>query len=299
MDISQVGVIEISREGVLEKACFVVPRVCLYLTPALKEGVIAGVNRANLQTQLAGLVEHFETLYEEMRHQQRLNDNLVLNIFRATLQWREKAFFILGIAINVLMLLFYSYECNGTFVCGDNERLIRYRLKPGWRELVTVLTAVQSFFALTRLWWYVVETGIPRVNRLMKMHARTPPTNRFLAWLVRLPPDIAVSPLARPEWTIPGADRGRAMAIQVIYALSDPQLWVFAAMATTNVLGLLITADWASLLLTVHVFEVFAHFRVLQNVMRSITYRGGTLLQTAGLALVMIYLFGVAGCVPL
>ncbi len=45
----------------------------------------------------------------------------------------------------------------------------------------------------------------------------------------------------------------------------------------------------------VHLLEVFNHSRVLQNVMRSITYRGGTLLQTAGLAMVMIYFFGVVG----
>ena len=281
----------------LEKASFVVPRVCFYLTPALKEGVIAGVNRANLQTQLAGLVEHFEGLYDEMRHQQRLTDSLLLNVFRTTLIWRERVFFWLGIAINVCMLLFYSYECNGTFVCGDNESLVRFRLRPGWKELVTVLTGIQSFFALTRLWWYVVETGIPRVNRLMSHHARDSPENWFLAWLL-LPPQRAE--MGAPASMVPGAVGRRVLSISIIYALSDPQLWVIAAMAVTNVLGLFLKTDWASLLLTLHVFEVFAHFKVLQNVMRSITYRWSTLIQTAGLALVMMYLFGVAGfAVPL
>uniref|UniRef100_A0A7S0QJ39 Ion transport domain-containing protein n=1 Tax=Cryptomonas curvata TaxID=233186 RepID=A0A7S0QJ39_9CRYP len=292
----KIGVIEISRGGALEKACFVVPRVCRYLTRAMKESVIAGVNRANLQTQLAGLVEHLEPLYEEMRHQQRLTDSLVLNVFRTTLIWRERIFFCLGIAINVCMLLFYSYECNGTFICGDNEKLIRFRLKPGWRELVKVLTAIQSFFALTRLWWYIVEIGIPRVNRLLSSHAHTLRINPLLAWLVRLPPNLATASSSSSFGSIPSVVGWlQVQTVCLLYALSDMQLWIIAVMATTNVLALLITSEWASLLLTAHVFEVFAHFRVLQNVMRSITYRGGTLLQTAGLALVMIYLFGVAG----
>jgi hypothetical protein len=296
----KIGVIEISRGGALEKACFIVPRVCRYLTRAMKESVIAKVNRANLQTQLAGLVEHLEPLYEEMRHQQRLTESLVLNVFRTTLIWRERIFFCLGIAINVCMLLFYSYECNGTFICGDNEKLIRFRLKPGWRELVKVLTAIQSFFALTRLWWYVVEIGIPRVNRLLASHTRTVPINPYLAWLVRLPPELAPAAAASSSSSsLPAAASIagwlRVQAVCLLYALSDMRLWIIAVMATTNVLALLLTSEWASLLLTAHVFEVFAHFRVLQNVMRSITYRGGTLLQTAGLALVMIYLFGVAG----
>jgi hypothetical protein len=39
--------------------------------------------------------------------------------------------------------VFGSYECTGSFMCGEHQRLINYRLKPGWRELVTVLACIQ------------------------------------------------------------------------------------------------------------------------------------------------------------
>ena len=87
----------------------------------------------------------------------------------------------------------------------------------------------------------------------------------------------------------------RLHMVQLIYLLSDVQFWVITAQMVVNVLALLIKDEGAKLLLTVHMLEIFSHSVVLQNVMRSITYRGNTLLQTAGLALVMIYFFGVVG----
>lgn len=48
-----------------------------------------------------------------MKHQQKLTEHVVLNFFRMTLEWREKVFFYNAILINFLILMFYSYECNG------------------------------------------------------------------------------------------------------------------------------------------------------------------------------------------
>ena len=105
-----------------------------------------------------------------------------------------QVFFGNAIVINILILLFYNYECNQTFLCGDHEELKVYRIRPGkskvyllydcftstkvqiltltrlvpgWRELVVVLTCIQCLFAITRMWWYVVEPGIPITNALV------------------------------------------------------------------------------------------------------------------------------------
>ena len=82
---------------------------------------------------------------------------------------------------------------------------------------------------------------------------------------------------------------------QVVYICTDFKFWTISAQTIVNILALLIEHEGAKLLLMMHLLEIFAHSVVLQNVMRSITYRGNTLLQTAGLALVMIYFFGVLG----
>jgi hypothetical protein len=52
-----------------------------------------GVNRANLQTMLTGFSDAFDSLYEEMKHQQKLTERKLLNFFRVTTAWREKVFF--------------------------------------------------------------------------------------------------------------------------------------------------------------------------------------------------------------
>src|SRR6056300_33751 len=79
-----------------------------------------------------------------------------------------------------LLLLFYGYKCQGRFLCGEQEDLLVYGMMPGWRELVTVLACIQFLFAVSRQWWYVVERGIPRINRQIVDHARHPPSNRLL-----------------------------------------------------------------------------------------------------------------------
>ena len=186
-----VGAIEISRSGILEKAYFIVPSLCQYLTNASKQQILLGVNRANLQTMLTGFSESFDSLYEEMKHQQRLQEHRVLNLFRMTGDLREKIFFYNAILINLLLLLFYNYECNKTFICGDNEDLLYYRIKPGWSELVVVLSCVQCLLAITRQWWYVVERGIPMINRKIINHGKGPSTNLLWSMLVWLPPELA------------------------------------------------------------------------------------------------------------
>ena len=87
----------------------------------------------------------------------------------------------------------------------------------------------------------------------------------------------------------------RLHLVKAVYLASDFKFWTITAQTLMNVLALLLRHEGAKLLLTVHLLEIFAHSVVLQNVMRSITYRGNTLLQTAGLALVTIYFFGVIG----
>ena len=115
----------------------------------------------------------------------------MLNLFRTTGDGREKVFFYNAILINVLLLLFYNYECNKTFICGDNEALLYYRIKPAWRELVVVLSCVQCLLAITRQWWYVVERGIPIINRKIIDNAKRPSANLLWSMLVWLPPELA------------------------------------------------------------------------------------------------------------
>jgi predicted proteasome-type protease len=115
---------------------------------------------------------------------------------------------------------------------------------------------------------------------------------------VWLPPELA-DPV-RKHYTAHGQKEKlstvwRLHMVQLIYLLSDVKFWTITAQTVVNVLALLIKHEGAKLLLVVHMLEIFSHSVVLQNVMRSITYRGNTLLQTAGLALVMIYFFGVIG----
>jgi len=296
-----VGVVEVSRAGVLEKAYFIVPSLCEYLTEASKRRILTSVNRANLQTMLTDFSESFDSLFEEMKHQAKLQENTFLNFFRLTLDWREKVFFYNAILINLLLLLFYNYECNKTFICGDNEDLIHYRIKPGWRELVVVLSCVQCLFAMTRQWWYVIELGIPMINAKIVSNSKRPLAKSLWALVVWLPPELADpihQHIARQHGTKTSSlalSRCRLHAVKLIYLCTDFKFWTITAQTVVNVLALLIKHEGAKLLLLVHLLEIFAHSVVLQNVMRSITYRGDTLLQTAGLALVMIYFFGVVG----
>ena len=96
-----VGAIEISRDGVLEKAYFIVPPLCRYLTHETKQAILVGVNRANLQTMLTGFSESFDSLYEEMRHQRKLTESTALPL--------TKLYCILHICCSPLLPLGVAY----------------------------------------------------------------------------------------------------------------------------------------------------------------------------------------------
>jgi len=234
-----------------------------------------------------------------MKHQQTLKERLFLKPFRDTLALREKIFFFNAILINILMLIFYSYECNGSFTCGDNEDLSYYRVRPGYKELLIALVVLQCIFAVTRQWWYVVERGIPQINQQILVHRSKPPNNRLFAWLVKLPEDQSDPTHRHRRAKRFGQLRTfrlqKIHLVKVIYLLCDLNFWGISIMTLSNLLALLLPAEGAALFLLVQLLEVFNHSRVLQNVIRSITYRGNSLLQTGVLALVMYYFFGVIG----
>eukprot|EP00960_Hanusia_phi_P010731 315333-Hanusia_phi.AAC.3 len=185
----KVGVIEISRKGVLEKAYFIIPEICKYLTEASKKRFVYSVRRTNLQAQLTGFTESMEMFYEEMKYQRVLNQKPLLRFFRLSDHVREQAFFLNACFINLIMLFFYAYECNGTFTCGDNEDLRTYRVRPVAKEILIALAVIQFLLAITRQWWYVVERGIPRIKQLIQRHRFCPPRNRILKALLSLPAD--------------------------------------------------------------------------------------------------------------
>ena len=298
----KVGVIEISRKGLLEKAYFIVPRVCQYLTEASKRNLVVGVNRANLQTQLTEFADVLEPFYDEMRHQEQLTMRSLLNIFRLTSEFREKMFFLNACIINVFILIFYAYECNGSFICGDDEDLITYKIKPGGKEVVLCLSLLQCFLAVTRQWWYVIERGIPLVSRKIRQHRHKPPTNRLWAVIVALPSEQS-DPTFRHR-RIAQVQRGGLnrfkprkidLVVRPIYLMTDVNLWVITIMLLANLLALTLDAPGAPLFLLVHLMEIFSHSAILRNVIQSITYRGQSLVQTAILLIFMYYFFGVVG----
>jgi hypothetical protein len=260
----KVGVIEISRKGVLEKAYFIIPSVCSFLTHASKQWILFGVNRSNLQMQLTSFSECFDMLYDEMKHQKKLTEHPFLNILRMSSGALEKAFFLNAILLNALMLIFYTYECDGMFICGDTEDLQYFRLQPGWEELVTALAAVQCVLAVTRQYWYVVERGLPSVTQRILKHRNDPPKNALFAWLVRLPTHqsdptyrhISAKRNMSSKGVVNWMPLEKVTFVKVFYVLTDWYFIGISIMTLVNVLALLLTLQGAKLFLLVQLFEV-------------------------------------------
>jgi hypothetical protein len=236
-----------------------------------------------------------------MRHQEQLTLLSLLNVFRLTSEFREKMFFLNACIINVFILTFYAYECNGSFICGDDEDLITYKVKPGGKEVILCLSILQCFLAITRQWWYVIERGIPLVSRGIRQHRLKPPTNRLWAAIVALPPDQS-DPTFRhrrmAQMQMGGLNRFRPRKIDFVrplYLMTDLNFWVISIMLLANLLALTVDHPGAPMFLLVHMMEIFNHSAILRNVIQSITYRGQSLVQTGILLIVMYYFFGVVG----
>jgi hypothetical protein len=94
----------------MERVVFPIHDICSYLTPSTKNNVFINTERDAQGSKVTDFFDKWESMYEEMKWQRKLQDRPILNACTKRLRfWGRMAFFN-AVLINIVLALCYPFE---------------------------------------------------------------------------------------------------------------------------------------------------------------------------------------------
>eukprot|EP00058_Branchiostoma_floridae_P014304 XP_002599792.1 hypothetical protein BRAFLDRAFT_70263 [Branchiostoma floridae] len=263
--------IEIVRQDrTMERIVFPVPSICEYLTEETKSRVYHTAERDEQGSKVSDFFERCDDMFNEMKWQKKLRANPTLYWISAHMSLWSAISFNLAVLINLLIAFFFPFSG------GTGE------LDPRLSGLVWTAMLVSLATVIT----------LPKASGIRTLVAST---------ILRLIFSVGLEPTL---WLIGCANvinkavflvsllgnRGTfTKNLQAI--MGDVELWYYVAYLILCVLGLTMHEFFYSVLL----LDVVYREETLLNVIRSVTRNGRSIVLTAVLAVILIYLFSIIG----
>ncbi|CAH1265900.1 ITPR1 [Branchiostoma lanceolatum] len=270
--------IEIVRQDrTMERIVFPVPSICEYLTEETKSRVYHTAERDEQGSKVSDFFERCDDMFNEMKWQKKLRANPTLYWISAHMSLWSAISFNLAVLINLLIAFFFPFSG------GTGE------LDPRLSGLVWTAMLVSLATVIT----------LPKASGIRTLVAST---------ILRLIFSVGLEPTL---WLIGCANVG-TMCFMVINKavflvsllgnrgtftknlqaiMGDVELWYYVAYLILCVLGLTMHEFFYSVLL----LDVVYREETLLNVIRSVTRNGRSIVLTAVLAVILIYLFSIIG----
>ncbi|XP_061430042.1 inositol 1,4,5-trisphosphate receptor type 1-like [Lethenteron reissneri] len=263
--------IEIVRQDrTMEQIVFPVPGICHYLTRESKARVYSSTERDEQGSKINGFFQVWEELYREMEWQKKLEAKKYLSWISKNMTLWSSISFNLAVIINLLVAFFFPFDGSKwtleswpvpLLAATAAALAVGVAAFPSRKALRLLSVPAIAFFIFTLgLEATVILLGSANVcNKLV-----------FLASFV--------------------GNRGR-FAGGYRAVMLDVELLYHVAYLLICVLGLLAHPFFFSLLL----FDVVYREETLLNVIKSVTRNGRSIVLTAVLGLILIYLFSIVG----
>ena len=143
---SNMGHIEIVRSGNLEKIYFPILPYCKYLSKDLKAEFQDTVNRTSTKTKVADLIQRSDELIKNMKHEEKmahfLNHYKIFGLITNHVKLWEYSAFIIGVALNIIILASYSNDLPG----GKNEPYLFFNIHNHDMQTITTLGVLNLVF---------------------------------------------------------------------------------------------------------------------------------------------------------
>uniref|UniRef100_A0A8C7UL11 Inositol 1,4,5-trisphosphate receptor n=1 Tax=Oncorhynchus mykiss TaxID=8022 RepID=A0A8C7UL11_ONCMY len=235
--------IEIVRhDRTMEQIVFPVPNICEYLTEESKTRVFTTTERDDQGSKVNDFFTQFDDLYNEMRWQKKIRNNLALFWFSRHISLWGSISFYLAVLVNVAVALFYPF--------GDDE---------DEGEIFYWPTAESYSLGLESLKLSSPLSSLQLLNKIV-----------FLVSFVG------------NQGTFTRGYKPVVMDMPFLYHVG----YVIVCM-----LGLFVHEFFYSFLL----FDLLNREETLLNVVKSVTRNGRSIVLTAVLALILVYLFSIVG----
>ena len=266
------GFIEISRAARLERIFFQIPAVCRYLSKTSKTAILRELDADNHQDKMLQFVETAQLRYDEMCHLQELHKSAMYRAFLVVSPHLDVVFFLNAALINTIALLAYHYSDDKYATLEHPTNIV---VDQPWDDIILALAICQLVLALSRVIGYYVELGILRVKRIFTQ-------------------DDEYYKVATELY---GGPRYYYLFTRILLSDGYFLLLCFFAGSTLVALGLRGVTRLSMFLIMTHLFDMFNLSPSLANVTVAVSSRAGTLVQTAILAFVMMYIYSAWGFV--
>ncbi|XP_055789827.1 inositol 1,4,5-trisphosphate receptor type 2-like isoform X1 [Salvelinus fontinalis] len=265
--------IEIVRhDRTMEQIVFPVPNICEYLTEESKTRVFTTTERDDQGSKVNDFFTQFDDLYNEMRWQKKIRNNLALFWFSRHISLWGSISFYLAVLVNVAVALFYPFGDDG-----DEGILPPFVSILLWVALV-VCTAM--LFILPKpgsVRPFLVSVILRSIYTL-----GLGPTLLLLGAANLLNKIVFLVSFVGNQGTFTRGYKAVVMDMPFLYHVG----YIIVCM-----LGLFVHEFFYSFLL----FDLLNREETLLNVIKSVTRNGRSIVLTAVLALILVYLFSIVG----
>lgn len=265
--------IEIVRQDrTMERIVFPIPEICEYLTDETKVRVYQTTERDEQGSKVADFFDRHDDMFAEMRWQKKLRANPYLSWFSSHMSLWSSISFNFAVLINILVAMFYPFNV------GSNKEL-----DPRLSGLVW--TAMLGSLAL------VITVGV-NPSAIRTLVAST--ILRFI-FSVGLEPTLwllgALNVINKGIYLISLMGNRGTFTKEFPQVVTDFEFMYHIGYLGLCVLGLCVHEFFYSLLL----LDVVYREETLLNVIKSVTRNGRSIILTAILAVILIYLFSILG----
>ncbi|KAK2709545.1 inositol 1,4,5-trisphosphate receptor-like isoform X2 [Artemia franciscana] len=272
---SHTGQIEIEREDKrLEQIVFPIPEICEYIVEETKQKVFQSCDRDDKGSKVSDFFSRVDGLYEEMRWQKKLRSFSTLYWTSAQMSQSGRILFYLALMVNVIIIFFYPFF-------GEASRT--------YYTLQRYFNLIFSIFLISLMTSFIYKD---------KQKAKDLAFCTFVLLIV-----ILFGP--HPALVFFGALKVVIKVVHIVSIMGNygmfPNTFIEAVKnyelvyhflyLVVSLVGLIIHPFCYAFLL----LDVIYREETLKNVIQSVTKNGRSIILTAALGFVLVYLFSIVG----
>ncbi|XP_073958663.1 inositol 1,4,5,-trisphosphate receptor [Choristoneura fumiferana] len=265
---AQIEIVRTDRS--MEQIVFPIPEICEYLPGDSKHRVLQTAERDDQGSKVADFFGRLDQLFHEMKWQKKLRGQPFLFWVSSYMSLWSNILFNFAVLINVIVAFFYPFQ-EEVPKLGQHLSLVVWCVSCVAGALVTWLPRSSGVRAL-------LASGIVRLI----FSAGPEPTLWALGMLTIVVKGVHLVSIMGNQGTLTKTPPR---------VLRDPELLYHGAYLGFCFLGICCHPFFFSVLL----LDIVYREETLLNVMRSVTRNGRSILLTAVLALVLVYMFSIVG----
>uniref|UniRef100_A0ABD2XM03 Inositol 1,4,5-trisphosphate receptor n=1 Tax=Trichogramma kaykai TaxID=54128 RepID=A0ABD2XM03_9HYME len=268
---SHTAQIEIVRnDRTLEQIVFPIPEICELITHDTKIRVLNTAERDDQGSKVSDFFERTEDMFNEMKWQKKLRGQPMLFWVSSYMSTWSNILFNLAVLINIIVAFFYPFA--------SKVPHINYHLS-GFLWAFMMITAAISMCLGNKnaIRWFLISTLVRLVYSM-----GPEPTLYLLGFVTVVFKVVHLISIIGNQGTLTKSVKQIVTNFELLYHI----LYLIFC-----VLGICMHPFFFSVLL----FDVVYREETLLNVIRSVTRNGRSIILTAVLALILVYIFSICG----